>query len=594
MLTAPLLSGIVLLLGVIWSAGFAAITIGSLNMMTSMFAVVLMGLGIDFSIHIISAYTENRASGRSISAALTETFSKSGNGIVVGALTTALAFFTMLISSNAGMKEFGFIAGSGVIFCMLAAILVLPSLLVLQEKWSRKRPSTNVRPFIFMGSCAEKISRSPQKFLLLSLLITTLLGYSASQIKFDYNYLNLEPKGLETIYFQDAMIDEFDATPDMVMAAANSIEEARRIAEAAKDLASVGLVNSISEYLPTEQSQLERRPYLKQIRQYLEQPATEFSQKQLDLLIDELYRLEDNIIELAQLAFMGGQDKVDQKARSITGNLELPIEQRNSLVSTLVETIEQNPKSAIAQLQAFQKAYEPDLRAKAQQMAANDKVEFSDLPPNIVNQFTNSARDQFLVSIYPKQQAWNFQFLSRFTAQIHQISPRITGMPPIFYILIKLIGRDGTIAATLTLLVVFLLLWFDFRSVKLALLGMVPLLFGVAWMLGIMQLLGMKLNIVNTIGVPLILGMGIDDGVHVLHRFKAEGKRNLRLVFASTGKAIFLTSATTMLAFGSLGFAIYRGLASLGITLFIGIFACFFTTVLILPALLGSLFKIQD
>ena len=207
---------------------------------------------------------------------------------------------------------------------------------------------------------------------------------------------------------------------------------------------------------------------------------------------------------------------------------------------------------------------------------------------------TNNNQDQFLVSIYPKKQAWDFQFLSRFTDQIHRINPRITGMPPIFYILIKLIGRDGTIAAILTLLVVFLLLWFDFRSVKLALLGMVPLLFGVAWMLGIMQLLGMKLNIVNTIGVPLILGMGIDDGVHVLHRFKAEGKRNLRLVFASTGKAIFLTSATTMLAFGSLGFAIYRGLASLGITLFIGIFACFFTTVLILPALLGSLFKIQD
>ncbi len=88
-------------------------------------------------------------------------------------------------------------------------------------------------------------------------------------------------------------------------------------------------------------------------------------------------------------------------------------------------------------------------------------------------------------------------------------------------------------------------------------------------------------------GLPLIIGIGIDDGVHILHRYRVEGPGKIRTVFSSTGKAVLLTSITTMLAFGSLVFATYRGLGSLGIALFIGVGACFLTSIIVLPALLG-------
>jgi predicted RND superfamily exporter protein len=134
---------------------------------------------------------------------------------------------------------------------------------------------------------------------------------------------------------------------------------------------------------------------------------------------------------------------------------------------------------------------------------------------------------------------------------------------------------------------VFLLLWIDFHSIRYALMAMIPLAAGFLWMIGLMHLTGQQLTVVNVMGLPMILGIGIDDGVHIVHRWQHEGKGSIQTVFASTGKAILLTSLTTMLAFGSLVFSIYRGFAQLGAALFVGVAACFLTTVIILSGIMG-------
>jgi predicted RND superfamily exporter protein len=117
--------------------------------------------------------------------------------------------------------------------------------------------------------------------------------------------------------------------------------------------------------------------------------------------------------------------------------------------------------------------------------------------------------------------------------------------------------------------------------------AMIPLVIGAVWMVGIMHLVGMQLTVMNVMALPLIIGIGIDDGVHIVHRWLSEGRGHIRTVFASTGKAILLTSLTTMIAFGSLVFSIWRGFGHLGGALFIGVGACFLTTVFILSGLLG-------
>ena len=90
----------------------------------------------------------------------------------------------------------------------------------------------------------------------------------------------------------------------------------------------------------------------------------------------------------------------------------------------------------------------------------------------------------------------------------------------------------------------------------------------------------------NIMILPLIMGIGIDDGIHVMHRYIIE--KDIMTVFRSTGKAILLTTLTTMLAFGSLYFSTYRGLASLGISLFIGSVCCFLATLFIVPLIFNN------
>jgi len=597
MWVAPILAAISLGIGIIWAAGFAYLTIGNLNLMTAMFSVILIGLGIDFSIHIISVYTENRAAGHSIGQSLRHALLKSGNGIITGSLTTACAFFTLTVSQTAGMREFGIVAGSGVVFCMLSAILVLPAMLSLRdkmlvrirkEKYGMKSPK-----FVFLGQIATAISRRPLWVLSGTLLLTAFLLYSALNITFDYNYLNLEPVGLTSIKLQHEMEDEFDITPDFALITASSLEESRRIAEAAKGLKMIGMVTSISEYVPSEEEQNRRLPYIGEIREYLKnnQRTKPLAESELAHFFDELYRLEDNVIELAQLAYLGGQDKVDRKCKELVGDLEDP--QRNSMVAALIQKLKSDSSKTVANLNRFNQDFSPHFRKLASGMANTTPITVTMLPQNIRDQFVNKEGTKYLVTIYPKEQVWNFEFLKRFTDRMQELDPRVTGVPPIMYILIKIIGDDGKTAASLTLLVVFLLLLWDFRRIRLAVLAMVPLMVGAVWMVGTMQLLGLQLTLMNVIALPLILGIGIDDGVHILHRHRVEGNGKIHTVFTSTGKAVLLTSITTMLAFGSLVFATYRGLGSLGIALFIGVGTCFLTSVIILPALLGWMVKYQ-
>ena len=356
----------------------------------------------------------------------------------------------------------------------------------------------------------------------------------------------------------------------------------------------VGMVTSISEFVPSPEEQEKRAPHIEEIRGYLEEnrATAELVEGEMGGVVDELYRLEDNVVELAQLAFLGGQEKVDQRCRAIIGELDETEDpgqsQRRSMIASLAEQLDADRKEAARNLNLFQSHFEPNYRRMALGMTSTAPIKVDELPENILDRFASRKRDKFLVAIYPKEGVWkNLEFLERFTLRMRQIDERVTGMPSIFYILMGIIAKDGRNAAGLTVAVVFLLLLWDFKSARFALLAMVPLVGGAIWMVGVMWLCDLQLTLMNVIGVPLILGIGIDDGVHLLHRYRAEGPGQVETVFTSTGKAVLLTSLTTMLAFGSLVFATYRGLGSMGIALFIGVGTCFLTSVLLLPALIG-------
>ncbi|UCD04985.1 MAG: MMPL family transporter [candidate division WOR-3 bacterium] len=593
--STPILAGLNLMISIVIAAGVLGLILGRLNLMTSMFAVILIGLGIDYAIHIISVYGERRVIDKDAVSAMQETLVRSGSGIVTGALTTAAAFFALAISVTQGIKEMGIVLGIGIICAMVTTVVLLPAILVAREKvLSRITKKPIKRPYVefkFLADIGRSIAAHPMIFLIVAIVLTAVLFYQAINIRFDYNMLNLEPKGLQTVELQDTIIEAFDLSPDFAMLTTGSIEESYEISEKLKEMPLVSMVENITDYIPPKEKQEKRMPEVERIRKIVSRNTerTAITQTNLNQLIEQLERLDMNVYELSQLAFIGGQDKVDTKAKSIIGDPEK--KDSESFILNLVEKIEQDPQKAIAQLNRFQGYYWPVLRSRIYQMANPDLISLEDLPEHVRNQYVNEKGDKYLVTIYPKEQVWNYESLTRFDKQMESVSPKITGTPPIFLHLIRLIGRDGLLATVLTVIIVILLLWVDFRSLRFALLGVIPLITGGIWMLGIMKTFGIMLTMLNVMAIPMIVGIGIDDGVHVLHRYMYEGLRKTPVVLRSTGKAVMLTSLTTMAGFGSLMTASYRGWAGFGALLVTGVGACFITTILFIPSIIGLFTK---
>ncbi|MCJ7579032.1 MAG: MMPL family transporter [Candidatus Aminicenantes bacterium] len=597
MWVAPLLAIGNLLVGLIWAVGLAALTVGQLNIMTQMFAVILMGLGIDFSIHIMSGFTEHRAAGKGILASLEQTYKKTGKGILTGGFTTAAAFLAMGISHSRGMKELGLVTGFGLLAILFSTMLFLPTLLVFRERRLEKRLDKNkdLKPrvqrditFRLMGRSCSWRGKHYVFTLLVSVLVTVFFIVSGLKIKFDHNYMNIEPKGLTSIALQGTVMEKFDMSMDYALILTENPEESRKLGERTRDLGTVAMTEDISLYLPSAEQQEERLAQVREVLERLRSSPLKEDIKPNDIAAfnREVDRLQMNIMEIQDMAFLGGQDKVDAKCKAIVGDPDNP-GSRNIMLE-LIELISLDEDLVSKGLSEFQKDFAPYFADSVIKMGSAGTIRLTDLPASVLDRYSNKNRDQFLVTVFPSSDVWkDAEFLKRFVADLEMASDKTTGMPPIFAALIQVIGRDGRNAMLLTLVVVFLLLWIDFRNPFHALIAMIPLAVGVFWMIGLMKLSGMMMTVMNVMGFPLILGIGIDDGVHIIHRWKQEGKGKIETIFSSTGKAIFLTSLTTMFAFGSLVFSIWRGFGQLGGALFLGVGACFLTTVIILPGIIG-------
>ena len=402
--------------------------------------------------------------------------------------------------------------------------------------------------------------------------------------------MNMEPKGLPSITLQDVVLEEFDLSMDYALILAESVEESREISDQSKDLGSVALTEDISVYFPSKDQQKKRAPLVLEIRDAVRasRPLSTFRTNSLDKFLEELGRLEMNIMEIQDMAYLGGQDKVDEKCAEIVGEVEDP--DSKSIIRDLITIIQKDMNEASAGLAEFQSSFAPYFKESVLRMSSDELIQLENLPQTVLDRYTNTDRSRFLVTIFPSDNIWqDAEFLKRFVEDLERVDENATGMPPVFRALIEIIGKDGRNAILLTLVVVFFVLWLDYRKPGHALMAMIPLTVGVFWMVGLMGLFGVKLTVVNIMGLPMIIGIGVDDGVHIVHRWRIEGKGKIAQVFSSTGKAILLTSATTMLAFGSLVFSVWPGFASLGVAMFIGVGTCFLSTVIVLSGILGVL-----
>ena len=594
MFSGPVLAMIVLISGITWDIGLAYLVIGRLNIMTAMCGVILIGLGIDFAIHIISAYTEFRYKGATVEKALYEAFTHVGSGLLTGAFTTSAAFLALLTTSYPIFREFGFVVGSGILSCLAASLFFLPASIVLKEKiWAKIRKKSELKrvdmEFKFLGAIVERTTRHPYITIGAALILTVFFASFINKVEMNKNYMDMEAEGLESVRLQREIPKRFNISADNMVTVMDNLESTDKLTETLNERPFIGFVESLTDYLPSHQKQAERLPEVKSIAD-AQKNLPRLRNVNIEKLIEQLFRFSDNLTEMSSMAFIGGLDKVFDKTNYFLGLDEQGDQTGKNRVDAVINTIK-SAQNASAHLNNYQHRFKPAMTERISSMSDPTPITLDIIPQDIKERFISNDGKHYLVIIYAKKDIWDGLLTSTFVNTVIQDAPDASGMPLMMKAMVETAKEQGAMAFLVTFIAFFLILVLDFRSIKTALIAALPLLMTIVWMLGIMGITGFPFSIINVIGLPLILGIGIDDGVHIIHRYKIEGRLNLPYAISSIGKAIFLTTLTTLLGFGSLIPSSYRGYASLGTLVVIGISLCFITSVVLLPAVIKVAFR---
>ncbi|MCB9765670.1 MAG: MMPL family transporter [Alphaproteobacteria bacterium] len=254
----PSLSGIPLVMGATWTFGVITVVNGGLTLFSLTFPVLLFGIGIDFAIHLMSGYSEQRREGLEPEEALNVAFDKIGAGLLTGALTTAMAFLVMMTSAFYGYKDMGFTAGVGVLTALLAMLTVLPAIMVMwdQRQQARGEMLPDV-PFPFLEPLGRILVRNRYLVLAAFLVVSLTFGYFAAESRLDQNYLNIIPKDIPAARAQARILEVYGTSNEIVTFFADDLEQAERIRAAAEATPSIAEVMSPSALVPEHQADKE-------------------------------------------------------------------------------------------------------------------------------------------------------------------------------------------------------------------------------------------------------------------------------------------------------------------------------------------------
>ncbi len=554
----------VLIIGMAWAFGWATASVGHLNILSVTFAVTMIGVGIDYGTYYIGRYLECRRRGMTCDEGLLATSGAVGPGILTGAITTSVAFFAAALTSFVGVAELGLIAGGGILMCCAAELLVLPAVVAIVDRGFLGRRIPEPVP---VHAWLAPLMRHPRFVTLAAVACSLALAGGLHELDYDHNLLNLQADGLESVEVEKRLLSECDQSVWYALSIADSREQLLERKERLVALPSVDRVDEIASLLPVDEEI--KRPTIHRIGHRL----ASLPERPPEIPVDRLDALGETLA--------WAQSEVAKRPGGLRTAWHLE-RARESLRT-------KGPEECYRALAAFQQRSAGELLSRLHALAAVSDPEppaLDDLPPSLVERFVGSS-GRHLLKIYGRGDIWNFESLERFVHEVRSVDPRATGNPLQAYEASLEMKRSYEQAGISALVVILFVLWLDFRSIRHSLLAVLPLVVGVVQMLGLMGIVGLDLNPANLIGIPLVLGIAVDYGVHVVHDF-LERPGPYRMS-ASTANSVLVDALTTILGFGALMVASHRGLESLGRLLTLGVTCCTFTSLIVLPAVLTLL-----
>jgi hopanoid biosynthesis associated RND transporter like protein HpnN len=588
----PIKATLCLIIGLGYTLAFATFTIGHLNILTITFVPILIGLAIDYGVHLISRYEEELRRGRNAEAALTKAMVFTGQGIFTGAFTTAGAFLAMGLTDFKGIQEMGIICGGGLLVCLIPMLTMLPVLLL--------RGHQNIIDHDHAG-LAEKRARIENLWLQRPALVVgitlALCALAATQLRkvyFDYNLLNMQSAGLPAVEFEKDLIsatntapNQTNASPKSVLYAAvvaTNLQQAVALEQQLTNLPVVASVDSMAKFLAEDSTRkLAMIGSLKQEIGSIHFPDPDPQPVNLTELSRTLY--------YAFGYFGAAADQVEKDDPALSKQLTALCDVIEDLRKELFRGDEAGAATNAIKLAEFQRALFNDVGETFRALQTQDNrapLRIEDLPAALRDRFVG-VTGKHLLMVNPKKDIWNRENQREFLQQLERIDPDVTGTPVQLYHYTDLLKSSYEEAAWYSLGAIAILVFLHFRSLSSVVLSLLPVAVGSLWLGGLMGWLHVPLNPANIMTLPLVIGIGVTNGIHILNRFAEEQTPNI--LARSTGKAVLVSGLTAMAGFGSLMLARHQGIHSLGCVMTVGLATCMIAGLTFLPALLNLLLR---
>ena len=574
-----------LIVGICLSFGFATVAVGHLNILSMVFAIMLIGLGIEYGIQVVLRYQEELRSGASGMAAIETGLSANIRSIIMAAATVALAFATFAFTDFKGIAELGIIAAGGVVICVIATFTVLPAMLILLERY--RKPGLNYLPLpegtreIDLGGRPffRALFKRPQAVIAATVLLSLLCVYPAVRMRFDYNLMNLQAKGLQSVEYAYKLMRSKENSGYFAVVTARDGAEAKQLTERLEKLPAVDHVVSLPALVPDRQeAKLTELAALKQVMAEVKPvPYVE------NLRLMELPTVFENFRDRVEKLKMALEAQKAREAKPVGAFL-------TTLDGFFTALEKEKDKNAVGMLREFQGGMFAELPDKADDDEGEPGCGRRSARPMYRDSCVSASWGRAANCCCrwrPGRRSSSMSRWPEFVKQVKGIVPNATGEPIMVYESLTVLRDSYLKAFVYAFIGIAVILLINFKSIRFALIGSLPLAAGLLLMVGGMWLAGVSFNSANIIVLPLILGVGIDSAIYIINRYRQGDETPAQVAMSSAGIGVFLNALTILFSFGALMVAHHQGVFSIGAVMSLGMVASVAVFLAFLPALLS-------
>jgi hopanoid biosynthesis associated RND transporter like protein HpnN len=551
-----------LVVGLAVTAAAGMLMVGTLNLISVYFAVLFVGLGVDFGLQFSVRYRAERHEVDDLHDALLYSGRRAGAPLTLAALATAAGFLSFLPTDYKGVSELGLIAGVGMLIAFFTSITLLPALL------SRLKPPSE--PHHLGYSALAPVDGFLERHRM-PILIITLLTVAAGlpllyHLQFDFNPMNLRSKTSESVATYLQLKNDPESGANDIGILQPTLAQADALAAKLQALPQVGRVTTLSTFIPDQQS--EKLALIADAAKTLNPALNPAAQAAPTSDAQTVSMINSTVDALNRLAGDGtgtGAVAAKRLAAAMTklANADPSVRQRADAVFV------QPLKTTLDDLRNLLKA---------------QTITRENLPPALARDWV-TPDGQARIDVAPKGDPNNNDVLRTFARAVQTVAPDATEGPISILEARRTVVTAFIVAGGCALLSIAIILWITLRRISDVLLTLIPLLMAGVVTLEICVLIGMPLNFANIIALPLLLGVGVAFKIYYIMAWR-EGQTNL--LQSVLTRAVTFSACTTATAFGSLWFSSHPGTSSMGKLLAISLLTTMVAAAFFQPILMGK------